>query len=228
MKTKLFSTVSLLCIIFLVLWVVFMVLSTSKIGPIDTLEQAVNSVANPGLEFYLTYINAVIFTILVTALFACLYLYCKPEEPEWALIGLIFVPVYSTFNLFSYFSQISIIPKLISHQSIESYKFISNILVGQMVQGWSGSSVAVINSFAYALLGIPSIIFGVVLLRKGYFAKASGVLLILNAVACIIGVIGITTGNKIIGSGSLIGGVIFLFAVIFIWLMLKKEGKCDI
>ena len=152
MKTKMFGKVSLVCLIFSILWLLLMVLSIARIGSIDTLEQAIYSVANPDWLFYLTYISAVIFTILATILFVGLYLYCKPSEPEWSMIGLIFVPVYCVFNLFSYFSQITIVPKLLAYQTMADYDNASKILLGQMVQGWQGSAVSVINNFAYAIL----------------------------------------------------------------------------
>lgn len=223
MKTKMFGMVSLFCLIVTILWLVFMVLSMTRIGPIDTLEQAINSVADPGWLFYLTYINAVIITISVTILFAGLYLYCKPTEPEWSMIGLIFVPVYCVFNLVSYFSQITIVPQMFSYQTMADYDNASKILLGLMVQGWQGSAVWVFNNFAYAILGISSIAFGLVLLKKNKFAKVSGVFLILNAIACIMGIIGIAAGNKIIGMGSAVGGVLFIIALVFLSLMFFKE-----
>ncbi len=225
MKTKMFGKVSLVCLIFSILWLLLMVLSIARIGSIDTLEQAIYSVANPDWLFYLTYINAVIITILITILFVGLYLYCKPSEPEWSMIGLIFVPVYCVFNLFSYFSQITIVPKLLAYQTMADYDNASKILLGQMVQGWQGSAVSVINNFAYAILGVSSIAFGVVLLKKRKFAKVSGIFLILNAVACIIGIIGIVAGNKIIGMGSAVGGGLFIIVLVFLCFMFFKEDE---
>jgi len=180
MKTKMFGKVSLVCLIVSILWLVLMILSIARISSIDTQEQAINSVTNPDWLFYLTYINAVIITILATILFVALYLYCKPSEPEWSMIGLIFVPVYCMLNLFSYFSQITIVPKLLSYQNVADNDVVFNIFLGQMVQGWQGSAVSVINNFAYAILGVSSIAFGVVLLKKRKFAKVSGIFLILR------------------------------------------------
>ena len=202
-----------------------LILFMARIGPIDTQEQAINSVTNPDWLFYLTYINAVIITILLTILFVGLYLYCKPSEPEWSMIGLIFVPVYCMLNLFSYFSQITIVPKLLSYQNVADNDVVFNIFLGQMVQGWQGSAVSVINNFAYAILGVSSIAFGVVLLKKRKFAKVSGIFLILNAIACIIGIIGIVAGNKIIGMGSAVGGFLFIIALVFLCFMFFKEDE---
>lgn len=223
MKTKIFGIVSLFCLIFTALWLAFMILYMSKIGPIDTLEQAIDSVANPGWLFYLSYVNVVILTISVTILFAGLYLYCKPIEPELSIIGIIFVPVYCVLNLFSYFSQITIVPRLLTYQTIADHNTESKILLGLMIQLWGDSAVWVFNNLGYAILGISSMAFGLALLNKGKFAKVSGILLILNAIACIAGIIGIAAGNKIIGMGSTVGGVFFIIALVFLSLMFFKE-----
>jgi len=225
MKTKIFGKVSLFCLIVTIFWLVLMVLDISQNGTIDTQEQAINSVKNRDWLFYLTYINAVIITILVTILFVGLYIYCKPSEPELSMIGLIFVPVYCMFNLFSYFSQITIVTKLLSYQNVANNDVIFNIFLGQMIQGRQGSAISVINNLAYAILGVSSIIFGVVLLKKRKFAKISGIFLILNAVACIIGIIGIVAGNKIIGMGSSAGGIFFIVALVFLCFMFFMENE---
>lgn len=225
MKTKMFGMVSLFCLIVSILWLVLMVLSMIRVGPIDTLEQAIHSVTNPGFLFYLSYMNAVIITISVTILFVGLYLYCKPSEPELSMVGFIFVPVYCVFNLFSYFSQITIVPRLLSYQTMADNNNVFKIFLGQMIQGWQGSAIAVFNNFAYAILGVSSIAFGLALLKKGKFAKVSGVFLILNAIACVVGIMGIVAGNKIIGMGSAVGGVLFIIALVFLCFMFFKEDE---
>ena len=45
----------------------------------------------------------------------------------------------------------------------------------------------------------------------------------LNAIACIMGIIGIAAGNKIIGMGSAVGGVLFIIALVFLSLMFFRE-----
>ncbi len=73
---------------------------------------------------------------------------------------------------------------------------------------------AFFNNLAYALLGIPSIIFGLVLLFTNKLPTLSTILLVLNGVACILGVIGVFLGNRLLSFGSLAGGVLFLVALI--------------
>lgn len=225
MKTKTFGMVSLFCLIVALLWVVFMVLSMTRIGPIDTLEQSINSVSNPDWLFYLTYLNGVITTILVTILFVCLYLYCKTSEPELSLIGLVFVPVYCVLNSFCYLSQITIVPQLYHYYTVDAYHDEAEILLSQMIQGWQGSAAWIFNNFAYAILGISSIALGLALLKQSKFAKVSGAFLILNATACIVGFAGIVAGNRIIGMGSAIGGVLFIIALVFLCFMFFKEEE---
>ena len=224
MRVKLFGVVTLLTLFFTVLWIVFMGIDLDSTGLLESLEQAVDYGTHPGVLFYLTYINAVIFTILATMLFAGLYLELKSSNPELSIIGIIFVPIYAIFNLFSYFSQISILPILTSNQTMldnDVYK----IITGFMVQAWPGSGIAVFNNLAYALLGIPSIAFGLILIKKRRYAKISGLFLIASAITSIIGIVGIVMQNKVIGMGSAAGGVLFIFALIFLSLMFFKEYK---
>lgn len=51
------------------------------------------------------------------------------------------------------------------------------------------------------------------LLIRGKYAQLSGLLLMLNGVACIIGEIGVVADSKLIDMGSLAGGALFLVAL---------------
>jgi hypothetical protein len=52
-----------------------------------------------------------------------------------------------------------------------------------------------LNNPAYAILGIPSIIFGMALSRRGRSSRLPGILLALNGGACIIGMAGVVLGS---------------------------------
>ena len=146
----------------------------------------------------------------------CLYDYCKSLNAPGALIGIAFVPIYGTLNLFVYFSQITIIPRLLKLMNMSANPDVYAILLGQFIQGWPGSAIAVTNQVAYAILGIPSIIFGVLLIRDKKVSSLGGWLLTLNGVSCIIGVIGTVVNNEMLAVGSVIGGALFLFSLIAI------------
>ncbi len=197
-------------------WIVFMALSMSNYAPlIDNMEDALEFVRNPGALFYINYINVIILTLVNTLFFALLYLYFKEEYPILSIAGIIFVPIYSAYNLFAYTSQISIVQSIQSIYSNPEYVDQIQVLLSQLVQAWNKSSIAFINNYAYAILGIPSIAFGIAFLNKSSISKLTGWFLIINGVACIIGIIGIISMNKTLSLGSVIGGVFFLLFLFF-------------
>lgn len=225
MKSKLFGIISLLSLILTVIWLALFIYSTASKGTANTLDQAIAQYVPLDTVTYLSYLNAALLTLSVTALFAGVYLYCRKSNPGLALIGIIFIPIYCALNVFCYLSQITIVPALAAQYSSPAYHDAAGLLLGQLIQSWNGSLVMVLNNLAYAILGLPSIAFGWVLLKQqGKYAKYSGILLILNALACIMGFIGILANNKLISIGSIIGGVIFILALVTLTVMFFKEA----
>jgi len=214
MKAKTLGAMSLTCLALTILWLVLYIYSVASAGPLETLDQALASVARPDALFYLTYANATLVTLSATMLFAGLYVYCRPTAPGWSAMGGVFVPVYCVLNLFAYLSQITIVPRLLVFQRTAEYQAASSLLLGQMIQQWPGSAVNVLNNLAYAILGIPSIIFGMALSRHGSSTRLPGILLALSGVACIIGMTGVVLGSRLLAQGSIIGGALFLLALI--------------
>jgi hypothetical protein len=212
-KTKLLGFISLFCLVGTVLWLVLLIWGTASAGPTETFEQVLAHVAKLGTVFYLTYVNAALITIGATMLFAGMYVFCRPLSSEWSAIAVVFVPVYSVLNLFAYLSQVLIVPRLLALHQMTEYQAISEFLLGQLIQQWPSSSVYVFNNLAYAVLGIPSIIFGAILFKQDPGKRLAGSLMALNGVACIMGMVGIALGNRLLGAGSLVGGVLFLFAL---------------
>lgn len=225
MKTKLLGTVSLTCLVLTVFWLVLYIWGIIRAGPVETFEQALASVAEPDGLFYLTYVNATLITLSATMLFAGLYVYCKPIAPEWSVMGLVFVPVYCVLNLFAYLSQITIVPRLLAFQQMADYQAASSLLLGQMIQQWPNSAVNAFNNLAYAILGIPSIIFGMALFKRNKSTRLPGILLALNGVACIVGMVGVVLGNGLLEMGSIVGGVLFLLALIPLSLTLLQQEQ---
>ena len=216
-RNKLLGTLSLICLIFTVIWLVLLIYGAATQGPVETLEQALASVAHLGLLHYLTYANATLITLSATMLFAGLYVRCKTEAPLWAAMGAAFVPIYGLLNLFAYLSQITIVPRLVALQPA------SDLLLAQMVQGWPGSAVNVVNNLGYAVLGIPSIIFGLLLGKRHAPMRLAGILLALSGVASIIGMAGIVAQSPALGLGSIVGGVLFLAALIPLSVALLRD-----
>jgi hypothetical protein len=224
MKAKLLGTLSVICLAVTALWLFLLIWTMAGKGAVETLEQALAFVAQPDVLFYLTYVNATLVTLSATMLLAGLYAYLKPVAPDWSLIGLAFVPVYSAMNLFVYVSQITVVPGLLALQRLPEYERVVSLLLSQLVQQWPDSAVAAVNSLAYAVMGIPSIIFGVALFKRSSSMRVAGILLALNGVACIVGMAGLGLRSDLLAWGTAVGGVLFLLALIPLSLALLGEA----
>jgi hypothetical protein len=225
MQTKLLGVLSFTCLIITILWLVLFVAGMADAGPLDTFQRVLAHVNKAGILFYLTYANAALITVNAVMLFAALYIHYKPLAPEWSAIGVLFVPIYGALNLIAYLSQITLVPRLLQLQALHEYQAFSQFLLRQAIQQWSDSTISIINNLAYAVLGVPSIIFGILMLNSAPALRLSGVLLVLNGLACIAGFIGIAAQNTWLSQGSLIGGVLFLLALVPMSLVFLQQSK---
>ena len=210
---KLVAFLCLVCLLLTALWVGLLVADMTSAGPLETFEQAVAHASRLHSLFYATYLNAALLTLAAVALFAALYAWLKPIAPDWAIIGLIFVPIYGVLNLVAYLSQVALVPALVALRADAQYAATADVLLRLTLQAWPVSAMAFFNGLAYAILGIPSILFGLLLWRQGGVLRWGGLLLALNGVACILGVIGFLAGNTLFAQGVMIGGILFLAAM---------------
>ena len=201
------GAVALICLLVTVIWLGLFVYDTATSGPVETFDQAVASAARLDLLEVLTYVNATLLTVSAMMLFGALYVLLKAKAPLWAAMGVVFVPIYGALNLFSYVSQLTIVPRLAALRPA------ADIVLGQMVQAWRGSAVNVVNNLGYAVLGIPSILFGGLLAREGGLRWA-GILLAVSGGACVVGIVGVAAGSELLSLGSVVGGVLFLAALV--------------
>ena len=203
MKQKI-SRLALIEAALTLLWVILMILGEALNGPVATLEDAIQRVQNISFLHILTYANAAALTAVAVLLYFAFYQYLKSDRPILSAIGLVFVPIYGIFNLLVYLSQITIVPVLAARGAPA---------LANWLQFWPHSPIALLNQIAYALLGIASILFGIGLMRCYSATRIASWLLILNGIACIVGLFGVLIGNPLLGMGSLIGGVLFLAGV---------------
>ena len=213
---KLTRNLSLVLLAVLVLWVLLMIATAFRIKPGWTDGDYLTYAAHPDPVFVLNYINAVLFTGLVIVLFGLLYLMVKDDYPVLALTGLLFVPVYGILNLVVYGSQVTILPVLFNYNAAPEF-------ILQWLQLRPGSVIGMLNGLAYAILGIPSICFAITLHGRSKLGHITGDLLILNAILCVLGPIGIVTGSQVLMFGTMAGGFIFTSAVFTLYLMLWQE-----
>lgn len=218
-KTKLIiitARLTLILLIVLVLWVVLMIASGSNIQPDWMIDDYLNYALEQDIIFVLNYLNAIVFTALVIILFGLLYLLMKDNYPLLTFIGLLFVPIYGMMNMIAYGSQVTVVPILGARNLDPEYLI-------QWIQIYPGSVIGMLNGLAYTLLGLPSILFALALHRRGFLGQITGDLLILNAVLCLLGSIGVLTGNRVLMLGTVAGGFVFTLAVLTLYLMLRKE-----
>jgi len=222
MRTTTLGILGLILLIMTVLFLVLFIASIASAGPLQTFEQVLAYVSHPGALFYLSYANVTLLTIVAMMFFAALYVYCRTGAPLWSAIAVVFIPVYGLFNLVAYFSQLTVVPRLVELSQNPQFRSLAEFLLRQTIQQWPGSTVSIFNNLAYAILGIPSIIFGVILYRMPWSYRLGAVLLALNGIACILGAIGIALQNSLLSMGSIVGAVFFLLALIPLsWAFLK-------
>jgi hypothetical protein len=193
-----------------IVWVIFTAISMSQVKREWTNADYITWVSKPDFFFTGNYINATFLTINVIVLFSLLYEYIKEKSSLLAIIGLSFVPAYGLLNLVCYSIQISYVPDLALHAVKNGID--ANILVAQLIQANAQSIIGFLNGMAYALLGIPSVLYGIVLLKKSM--QLSGLFLSLNGISCIIGIIGNLFHSQLLSSLIGIGGVLFLISAI--------------
>jgi hypothetical protein len=222
MKTRWLGWISLLTLISVTLWLMLLIWDMATAGPLETFQQVLAHVQKDDWIFPVTYMNAGVFTIFVIALMAGLYVYCSSTLPGLSIVGLVFVPVYGTLNLIAYLSQITIVPALLESTSVPVVSDTAHLLLQHTLQMLPGSTVAFFNNMAYAILGIPSMIFGWTFTTdQNRTLKISGWLLILNGIACILGFTGVLFNIDFLSIGTILGGAIFwasLFPMSYVFL----------
>jgi len=224
-NTRLVGTISLITLILVALWAALLVWSIARGGVVETLDQALAHAQGRDAVYTLNYVNAVLVTLAATALFAALHVHFRRAAATWSAVGMVFVPVYCTLNVLVYASQVIIIPELAELKVQPGYEAAAAFFLGQMVQAWPGSTIAVVNGLAYAILAIPSSVFGALLYRGRGMMRIAGVLLVFNAVACIAGPIGLITGISALEIGTVVGGGLFLLALIPLTVAFLQEGR---
>lgn len=225
MSSKRLGILSLVTLVLTALWLTLYVRGLATAGPISTFRQALNYVNGLEVIFYVTYANAALVTVSCVVLFVALHLYYKARAPEWSAIGSGFVPIYGAMNLTVYLSQVTVVPRLLDLQGIPEYEMLSTFLLRQAIQQWPDSAVFIILNLGYAILGVPSIIFGILMLNSGSLQRLGGFLLCISGIASIAGFIGLVAQTPWLSQGSLISGVLFLLALVpMSWAFLRGRA----
>ena len=200
---------SIILLVQTIIWLVFTGFSMSQVDSSWTNKDYVNWASNPDFFFTGNYINATLLTVSAVTLYTFLYCFFKSKHQSLAILGLVFIPMYGIINIICYSIQISVVPQ-IAGNSLESPDKI--YFASQFIQANSKSVIGFMNGMSYAILGIPSIIYGLLMFKE--LKKLSGVFISLNGVFCIIGIIGYIIENNILASGIMIGGILFMCGLV--------------
>ena len=199
---------ALVLLIQTITWVILMGITTASIEPGWESPDYVHWAAEKSTAYVINYINVSLLTLVAVILFSLLYGYVKDPARRVAFAGLILVPVYGVMNLVCYGMQISLVPALAA-RALAGGETMAR--VSRLIQANPDSLVGYLNGLAYAILGVPSILYGILLYRRS--KKWSGALFMVNGVLCIFGIIGYAAGSKLLSAGTILGGIAFLLAL---------------
>ncbi len=216
METKRLGWLALLVALATSLWVILLIVMTATSGQAQTLLERIAMLeAQKGL-YLLNYANAGLITLGTAAFMAGLYSFTCAQDPFWAVIGLVFVPVYAGLNLVVYLSQVFLIPGLLAIYDQPQTNLLGELLLGLAIHDWPGSAAGFLNALAYAVLGVPSTIFGVLLVRRAAYLRAPGLLLVISAVLSWLALVGVGVGSALLAGMTLVSGLVFLLALIWL------------
>lgn len=212
MKPKTIGIIAAIAIITDLLWILLMVAMEANAPVFNSLAERINYIESKATLYNVSYINAAFLTIIGTLFMTSLYIQSKRMNEFWATIAFVFVPIYGLLNLFSYLSQVFIVPQLlILFRSVESREIASTLLAFTL-HNWPGSIIESLNGLAYGVLGIPSIIYPVLIMRKPRILAFGGIMLFLSGVLAIIAFSGTLFFTRYFTSISIIGGILATLA----------------
>lgn len=204
---------TLLVALLTTIWVVALIYTQASSPAAFTLAEYLARIESRSGLFVFNYLNAGLLTLCNAALLAGYALYGWPKEPLWSGMALVFVPLYGLANLVVYLSQVFVVPGLLEWYHQPETAELAAGLLALTLQEWPGSAAGFLNSLAYAVLGIPSLILGMLFFRAGRPLRPGGLLLAVSGALSILGLIGLGIGSMLLNSLTLVSGAVFLLAL---------------
>ncbi len=229
MKTQTSGILAASVVILTLIWLSQMIGASVKYGSFEHFDDALAFAREQHWFYYnATYANALALTLFNMLLYGSLYGLLKKENPEWTAAGLVFVPLYAVLAMVAYLSQIIMIPALISQLEDPLTQPVALALLRHWLQIWPHSTIQLFDQFSYFLLGIPGLIYGL-LMWKIALLRIPGGLFIVSGVFCLLIGVGIITGlPDLVGVPSMIGGIVSIFAAGWLAVaLLRNPGKLD-
>lgn len=189
-------------------WLVLMVLSEAYYGPLHDLPLILAYYRRSPPIFVAIYLACGTLTLVTALWLAALHVELSRVRPVAAALGIVLVPVYAALNAVVYFSQVAVVAGL-----VRSAELPEPVLV-QLLQMEPRSMMAFVNVLAYAVLGIPTAFFGYALFREARALRVAGLCLGLSGIGSWLSVLGLVAGIAALRAGVVIGGVLFLLALV--------------
>jgi hypothetical protein len=229
MNQKTIGIISSIAILTNIIWILLMMLMEGNAPVFKTLGERISFIESKAILYKLSYLNAALLTVIGILFMTSLYIYSRKKNEFWPTIALVFIPIYGILNLFSYLSQVFIVPALLNLYKLPESKEISSILLNLTLHNWHGSIVESLNGLAYAILGIPSIIFPILIMRKPLVLACGGIMLMTSGVLAIIAFLGTLVSTQYLTSISIIGGILATLAnfPIAYHYLFSKNKSCD-
>jgi hypothetical protein len=215
-----------ICVIAFVLttaWALLLIVDMAGAGPLDTFQQILAHVPRSSPLYYIGYVNAGLVTLAVTALLAGLYVRLRHRQPLWASIALAFVPIYTGLNLAVYIMQITVVPGLLRLQVDGEFGAMATWALRLLIHIAPGSIAEFANILAYAVLGIPLVVFSALLWGRSRMWSGTAALLIFSAVADVVALQGLVVESPLLKRGVLVGGFLFWVALLLMIVALREE-----
>jgi hypothetical protein len=216
LTTRTIGILTLIVAAITVLWAVLFMVTEVAMPAVPTLAGRIALIEGSLGLFVLNYANAGLLTLAAVVMLAALCVYCRQEDPLWTAVALVFVPIYGLANLVVYLSQVFVVPGLLDLYRDPATAAVAEILLRLALHTWPGSAAGFVNALAYAALGIPSVILGLLLARRAPCLRAGGRLLALSGVLAVVALVGVGIGDATLAFLSPLGGFVYLVGLILL------------
>jgi hypothetical protein len=226
MKTKITGILAASVVILTLIWLAQMIGAAVKYGSFEKFNDALAFARERHWFYYTaTYANALVLTLFNALLYGSLYGLLKGEHPEWTAAGLVFVPLYAILAMVAYLSQIVLVPALINQLEDPQLQPIALALLHHWLQIWPHSTIQLFDQFSYFLLGMPGLIYGLLMWRIALL-RIPGGFFVLSSIFCLLIGVGIISGlPELVGVPSMIGGIVSIIATGWLAVVLLRNPR---
>ena len=205
------------------IWGVITVGNVVTTPTVTTLEEKIEAMGHLDFLFYFNYINAALITLLSVAMLTGFFMYCRKEAELWSTIAFAFVPIYGMGNIVAYLSQVFVVPHLLDLYHQPETEIIAKVLLGLLIHDWYETAIGALNVLSYAILGIPSIIYAVIMFHRARGLRVGSMLLALSGVLSIVAVLGVALQNPMLEMMSLVGGLMYMISLSIIGVFFLRQ-----